>query len=150
MEIDSYYFKISCELAITSEEVSVTDITKQLGVAPDRFFTKGQIFQSKHSGTQGEKTYNLWAISSSESIFEYENITSSLNELRSVLTGREDILRAMKLDVRYDTTLTIWIETDDAGIGLEIQEHDITFFNLVNYVHFTFLPNKIIDRDILG
>ena len=45
MEIDSYYFKISCELAITSEEVSVTDITKQLGVAPDRFFTKGQIFQ---------------------------------------------------------------------------------------------------------
>ena len=150
MEIDSYYFKISCELVITSEEVSVTDITKQLGVSPDRFFTKGQIFQSKHSGTQGEKTYNLWAISSSESIFESENITPSLNELRSVLTGREDILRAMKLDVRYDTTLTIWIETDDAGIGLEIQEHDITFFNLVNYVHFTFLPNKIIDRDILG
>ena len=39
MEIDSYYFKISCELVITSEEVSVTDITKQLGVSPDRFFT---------------------------------------------------------------------------------------------------------------
>lgn len=142
MKMDSYYFKISCELGITSEEISVADITRLLGFSPDRSFTKGEFFRSKHSGTQGEKAYNLWAISSSECLLEYENITPALNELRSIFTGKEDILRAMKFDSRYNITLTIWIETDDAGIGLDIKEDDIAFFNLVNYVHFTFLPNK--------
>ena len=37
---DDFLFKISCEVGVTSSEISVEEITEKLGVSPHRFLGK--------------------------------------------------------------------------------------------------------------
>lgn len=142
MEKDYYSFKILCELGITSHEISVEEITEKLSISPHRFFRKGEEFCGRVSKTKGVKPYNLWAIESSAKILKYENIKPAIKELKNMLRGKEKMLLELKDDNRCEVTLTVWIETDDAGIGLDVEKYEMGFFNLVNRVHFTVLPNK--------
>ena len=144
---DDYLFKISCEVGVTSSEISVEEITEKLGVSPHRFFRKGEEFSSRHSGTKGVRGYNLWAVSSSERIFKYENVRPAIKELRKILGGkkRERALLELKNDKRCDVSMFIRVETDDAGIGMDVLEDEIAFLNLMNWVHITCLPNREID-----
>ena len=132
---DDYLFKISCEVGVTSSEISVEEITEKLGVSPHRFFRKGV------------RGYNLWAVSSSERIFKYENVRPAIKELRKILGGkkRERALLELKNDKRCDVSMFIRVETDDAGIGMDVLEDEIAFLNLMNWVHITCLPNQEID-----
>ena len=142
MEDDNDYFKISCNLTITSEEISVDEITEKLGISPHRFYRKGEEFCSRHSGTKGKRVQHLWAISSSDGIYDYENVEPALDELRYLLKGKEDVLLLMKNDAHYYVSLTIWIETNYCLIGMDLPDKEIALLNLVNNVHFTFIPNK--------
>ena len=144
MEKDYYSFKIFCDLGITSSEISVEEITEKLGTSPHRFFRKGEEFCSKISKTKGKRMYNLWAIESSAKILKYENIKPAIKELKNMLRGKEKMLLELKDDKRCEVTLTVWIETDDAGIGLDVEKYEMDFFNFVTRVHFTFIPNNVI------
>lgn len=142
MEKDYDSFKIFCDLGITSHEISVEEITEKLGISPHRFFRKGEEFCGRVSKTKGVNPYNLWAIKSSAKILKYENIKPAIKELKNMLRGKEKMLLELKDDNRCEVTLTVWIETDYVCMGLDVEKYEIDFFNLVNRVHFTFIPNE--------
>lgn len=146
MEKEDYKFRISCDLIVTSESVSIEEITDKLGILPQRFYRKGEVFCSKSSGTVGKRLYNLWAFKVKE-ILDEPIISGVVEKLHDVFRGKEAVLLGMKNDSAFGTSVYIWIETDDdAHFGLDMIESDISFFSLVNHVHLTYIP----DKEIIG
>ena len=140
MKRDSFIYKIHCELAIVSNEIISDFITTELNITPDRSFKKGDQVVSKHSGSIITKPHNLWAIRSMSSELEDETISHHIEYFMSVFLLKTDILKKYKNDNRFDVTFWIWIETDNAGIGLDLNEIELSFLNSIsNRIHFSLL-----------
>lgn len=142
MQTDYFIYKTHCELVIVSDEVSPDDITHDLGVIPTRFFTKGEQAVSKYSDSIMIKPHNLWALQSTPTVLKKEKISHHVEYLKSVFLDKINLLKKYKEDKRLDVTFWIWIETDDAGIGFSLQEHELEFINTVsNRVTFSVISN---------
>jgi hypothetical protein len=145
MDNDSFKFLTYCDFGIVSHEISPSVITEELKLTPDRFFNKGDKIVSKHSGSIVTRPYNLWAIRSKTTVLEAETVSHHIDYLKAILLPKYDVLQKFKTDPRFETTIWIWIETDDAGIGLDLNEFEIDFLSSIsNRVHFTLLVKESI------
>ncbi len=147
MERDYFLNKSYCQFGITSDIVSPDHISQKLGLLPDRSFKKGETSISKHSGSIITKPHNLWSISSKTIISEEESISPHLKYLKSRLEGKSEVLKKLKDDTKFELSFWVWIETDNAGIGLDLSEEEMSFLtDCSNRVHFSFLTNDEIDE----
>ncbi len=138
MEKDYFSNKIYCEFAIVSDTISPEQLTKQLSVNPHRTFSKGDTYKSKHSGSLITRPHNLWAVSSKATISEEQDITPHVLRLKSHLECSIDKLKELKKDDDVELTLWLWFETEDAGIGIDILEPELSFINsITNRIHFS-------------
>jgi hypothetical protein len=132
MENENFIYKSYCELAIVSNAISPELITEELGVLPSRTFRKGDQSVSKHSGSIIIKPHNLWALKSNIYQSEEETINYHIDFFRSALKEKLNILMKYKNDTCYDISFCIWIETDNSGIGLNLEENQMAFLNNIS------------------
>ena len=140
MERNCFIYKTRVSFIITSPDIDLDTISGELGIFPDRSFRKGDLVTSKHSPRVGREPYSLWALKSEPSELEEETIGHHIEFLKSTLLPKIDILKRYKEDDRFSVSFWIWIETDDSGIGLELNESEMSFLNSIsNWVHFSLL-----------
>lgn len=150
--MEKHYFsnKIYCELTIVSDTTSPEQITKMLDINSHRSFSKGDTYKSKHSGSLITRPHNLWAVSSKEAISEEQDITSHILQLKSLLDRGINGLKELKKDDNVELTLTLWFETEDAGIGIDIFESEISFIlDIANRIHISVVADTEIVDEIL-
>ncbi len=147
MKRDYFINKSYVNFKVISKEISPDEISIKLGISPDKSFLKGETSVSKHSGSVITKIHNLWSISSKTIISEEESISPHLKYLKSRLEGKSEVLKELKDDTRFELSFWVWIETDNAGIGLDLSEEEMSFLtDCSNRVHFSFLTNDEIDE----
>lgn len=140
MEKDAFLNKSYCEFIIISEVISPDIFTKELNIQPSRSFCKGDKITSKYSNSTGKTQHNLWALQSEILISEEEDILSHINYFKNIIEEKIDIFRSYKADPKIEITFWIWIETEDAGIGLELFEQEVNFLNdVTNRIHLSFI-----------
>jgi len=142
--MDKNYFlnKSYCELGITSHEVDPKTISMLLNIEPFSEYSKGETFSSKPTGFVAKRFQNLWTIKSETILSESEDISPHILYFRSLLENKFTILSELKNDLRYDVSFWIWIETENAGIGIDLSNEDIAFINLIsNRVHISVITN---------
>jgi hypothetical protein len=142
MEKNYFLNKSHCQLGITSNEVDPNTISKLLNIEPSNAYSKGDIFRSKHTETVGKRFQNLWSIKSETIISEKEDLSPHLLFFESLLKNKMEILSRFKNNPMYDVSFWIWIETDNAGVGIDLSDVEISFINSIsNRVHFSIIAN---------
>ena len=142
MENDFFSNRIYCELAIVSDTISPEQLTRNLNVLPDRLFSKGDTFKSKHSGSVITRPYNLWAVSSNVTISDKQDIRPHILYLKALFGDNFDRLIKLKEDDSLELTLWFWFETEDAGVGFDIDESEMAFVcSIANKVNFSVISN---------
>ncbi len=148
MNENCFSYRTHCELIILSDEFSPAYISEGLGIDPSRSFKKGDETISNKSGSIVRKPYNLWALSSNPTDLREETISHHINHLKSTFSLKIDALMKYKENPSFEVSLWVWIETDNVGIGLDLNNTDLDFINCVtNRVHVSFLSNKEINID---
>jgi hypothetical protein len=143
MDNEYFIYKSYFELAIISEVIDPDEITSSLGIQSSRSFRKGDKIVSKNSTRTGEKKNNLWAIQTQKITSEEESISLHIQELRNILKGKNDIINSYKENQTVDVCIWIWIETDNAGIGLDLSDEELKFLNNIsNRIHLSIICNK--------
>lgn len=143
MERDNFMYKTHINFSIVSHEIDPDSITEVLNITPERAFKKGEQSVSKHSGSIITNPHNLWSIGSKSSELEEETISHHIEHFKSVFLSKMGVLKKYKEDTRFEVTLWIWIETDNAGIGFDLNETEIAFLNSIsNRIHFSLIIKK--------
>jgi len=132
MNTDNFKYRTHCELIITSKDVEPEQITQTLGIEPLRSFKKGETFISKHSGSKIVRPHNLWAISSEKIEANNEKIDKHIQFFQELLSHKIESIREVKNNKEIDIAFWIWIETDNAGIGLDITSTQLEFISKVS------------------
>lgn len=148
MKGDSFIYKIHCELGIVSNIISPDYITDELDVVPTRSFRKGEQSFSKHSGSIITKPHNLWAFKSESTELEEENISYHIDYFRQIFSSKIDVLKRYKEEVCFEVNFWVYVETDNAGIGLDLNEEELDFLNMIsNRIHFSVICNNEIEDE---
>jgi hypothetical protein len=143
MEKDYFLFNVYCEFMIVSEEVSPEQITSELNMIPDRSFKKGDQSISRHSGSIITKPHNLWSVKSKNIKSKELSINLHMQYLESILAPQSALLFKYKTDSRFETAFYIWIETNDAGVGFDLFNTELSFINNIsNRVHLSLLHRE--------
>ena len=143
MNKDNFIYKSYCELGITSQEFNPEIITELLGINPFNSYCKGDTFLSKRENFTAKRFQNLWAIKSETIISEKEDLTPHILHFKSILCNKLDLLHKFKNDPRYNVSFWIWVETDNAGIGIDLTCDELAFINsIANRVHFSIITNQ--------
>lgn len=130
---DYFIYTTHCEYIIASNDLIPDSITKELNINPTRTYKKGDKSISEASGTIITKQCGLWAISSEATKFKNnENIIHHINYLNAIIFPKIDILKRIKKDNNFETTFWVWVETDNAGIGIEIDDKSLDFINAIS------------------
>jgi len=146
MKSDYSLYKSHISFGIISGEIDPDVFSKELDIKPHRSFKKGEQIISAHSGSIITKPHNLWEIASKPLICEEESLEPHINYIRTMLAGKMNILKQYKHDPRIETIFWIWMETENGGIGIDLIDTDVSFFNEIsNRIHFTFLAKDSID-----
>ena len=146
MERDYFLFKTHISFGIKTDEIEPDIITKELSVEPNRFFKKGDVFTSKFSPRIGHREWNIWAVDSEWTILKEETVNHHIEYFKKILLPKANILKKYKEDNRFEVSFWIWIETDNAGFGLDLDERDMTFLNdFSNRVHISLLTNTVLE-----
>ncbi len=148
MERDFFMYKTQISFGITTDDLSIEplSITEELQLNPSRMHKKGDTFIGKHTGTMGTKPRTIWAIDSEWICLEEETVSHHIEYFKFILLPKTDILKKYKEDNRFEVGFWIWIETDNAGFGLDLDENEIAFLNdFSNRVHFSLLTNMALD-----
>ena len=147
MKRDYFINKTHCQLGVISNTVTPEEITEKLGIKPDRSFKKGESSVSRHSGTTLTKPHNFWAIRSEPIVAERESISPHISYLSEKIGSKLSHLEKLKNDPNFEVSIWIWIETDNAGIAIDLTEKEMTFLNSCsNNVHISFLTNDDIEE----
>lgn len=140
MERDNFTYKTHINFSIVSHEIDSESITKELSIVPEKSFKKGEQTVSKHSGSIITNPHNLWSIRSKSSELEEETISHHIEYFKSIFLSKAEVLKKFKEDARYEVTFWIWIETDNAGIGLDLNEEELSFLNRIsNRIHLSII-----------
>jgi hypothetical protein len=143
MEKENFINKTNCEFAIVSKEISPEIITRELNIIPDRFFKKGEQTISKTSGSVITKQHNLWAIKSATTKNDEESISHHINNLMLIIFPKKELFLKYKKDLKCELSFWIWIETSNAGFGLDLNEEEMSFLNdFSNRLHISFISNE--------
>lgn len=142
MKNDYFVYKTHIDFTIVSNEVSPDLITNELNINPSRHFRKGDKSISKHSGSVTVKPHNLWSLQSISSELIEEKISHHISYLKTILSSKVDILKKYKSNPNLEISFWIWIETDNSGIGLNLDSDEMDFLNSIsNKIHFSFIGN---------
>jgi hypothetical protein len=147
MERDYFILKTKIGFAIVTDDLDVepTSITSNLQLNPSRFHKKGDPFISKYSGLQ-VRYRTVWEINSEWTVHEEETVSHHIEYFKELLLPKTDILKKYKEDNRFELSFWITIYTDNAGIGLDLNEDEMNFLNnFSNRVHFSMIANDDID-----
>ena len=145
MEKENFTNKTNCEFALVSNEINPETITEKLNIIPDRFFLKGEQTISKSSGSIITKQHNLWAIKSKTTKSEEETISHHIKDLMLIMLPKRELFRQYKEDLKCELSFWIWIETDNAGFGLDLNEEELSFLSdFSNRIHVSFISNESI------
>ena len=138
MENDYFSNKLYCEFAIVSDTIAPDQLTAELGISPHRYFCKGDTYKSKHSGSLITRIHNLWAVSSEKTISEEQDIKPHILQLKSLLKECVAKLKELRHNDSLELSLWFWFETEDAGIGIDILEPEMSFIHdITNRLHFS-------------
>jgi hypothetical protein len=144
MDNDLFVYKSYCELGISSDSVSADEITKKLGIIPFRQFNKGEEFTSKRTGRTNKRIQTVWAIRSEVIVSHDEDVSGHIDYIYALVKDKLDMLKEYKLDPAFTVVAVVWVETDNAGIGFQLREKDLSFLNgIVNRIQFSIITNKI-------
>ncbi|MGK6353484.1 hypothetical protein [Parapedobacter sp. DT-150] len=70
-------------------------------------------------------------------------VSPRTNQVIGTFSLNVDTLRKYKESPSFEISLWIWIETNNAGIGLDLDSEELDFINCVtNKVHISFISNK--------
>ncbi|MCK9208628.1 MAG: DUF4279 domain-containing protein [Salinivirgaceae bacterium] len=145
MDKDDFLIKSHCQLGITSQEIDPKTISKLLDIEPSSSYSKGEKFTSKRSGFVAKRFQNIWAIKSETLISEKEDISPHILYFKSLLENKMDVLSELKKDPLYDISFWIWIETDNAGIGIDLSNDELSFINSIsNRIHISLIASRTI------
>jgi Domain of unknown function (DUF4279) len=140
MERNFFIYKTYCELAIVSNDICPDNISEELNIVPERHFKKGEQSISKHSGSIITRPHNLWALKSKTSKLGEETISHHIEYFKSTFSSKIEVLKKYKDDIRFEITFWIWVETDNAGIGLDLNQNEIAFLSSIsNRIHFSLI-----------
>jgi hypothetical protein len=110
---------------------------------PTRDFNKGDQRISEKSGSVVVLPHHLWAIKSPQETSTMEDISSHLDFFRETLRNKINVLSEYKRQSSVEVVFRIWIETDNAGVGLSLSEGDLQFLeSFSNRVHLTLLVKE--------
>jgi len=148
MNRDFFINKLHCELGIVSQEINPSVISDKLNIIPDYSYCKGDFFQSKQSGRSGKRFQNLWTVKSKQTVIEDENIEPHLVYFQNLLKDKLIDIHELKNNPNCVVNFWIWIETENAGFGLDLSTEDLQFISSIsNRVHISFLANQKIEED---
>ena len=143
MERDFFVNKSYCELVITSKEVEPHLISDKLSIVPTNSYVKGASFSSKHTGKVSKRFQNLWSLKSKTIISEKEDLTPHTVYFINLFKDKLEIFSELKKSSHFDISFWIWIETEDVGIGLNLQSEEILFINQISSrVHISIIANR--------
>ncbi len=144
MERDYYLFKTRIGFGITTDNITdPQSITNKLQLLPSRTKKIGDTWVSKRDGREFKETRMVWAIDSEWTVHEDETVSHHIEYFKKILSPKAELIQKYKEDSRFDVSFWIWIETDYAGIGLELTDDELKFLNeYSNWVHFSLLPAK--------
>jgi hypothetical protein len=146
MERDYFANMSYCELVITSDEVEPSLITNKIKIEPTSSYSKGEIFTSLQTGKVNMRYQNLWSLKSDSIISEKEDLTSHLLYFEKLFKDKLDVISEIKKSAFFEVSFWIWIETEDAGIGLDLQSENLSFITQISSrVHITILTNRKIE-----
>lgn len=146
MERDFFVNRSYCELVITSKEVEPHLISDKLNIEPTNSYVKGASFSSKHTGKVSKRFQNLWSLKSETIISEKEDLTSHILYFIKLFKNKLDIFSELKKSSHFDISFWIWVETEDAGIGLDLPAEDILFINQISSrLHISIITNRKIE-----
>jgi len=131
MEQKYFSNKISIEFIIITHDTDCHMITNELGIEPTRFFNKGDEFASKHSLRVGNKPYGLWAKQSESVISEEIDVSSHIKYFEKLLENKIEIIEKFKKHYQFETVFSIDIETEDAGIGIDLNDAELAFISKI-------------------
>lgn len=132
MESNSILSKIRCEFAVITYDFDYNTVTKELGIKPLRFFNKGEQMTSKHSSRVGSRPYGLWAIQSKSVISEELDVSQHIEYFRKLLSDKLEVIQKLKGKYHFECVLAIEIETEDAGVGIDLNETELSFINKIS------------------
>lgn len=138
-----YTYKIYCEFIIVSNNITSDEITKLTQIRPSRTYAKGEKFHSEKSGTEGRRIQNLWAVKSDTILSEEDNISSHFMYFKMLFNNCIEIMKQLKNDSETEISFWIWIESNAAGVGIDILETDLIFINEIsNRMHLSLFANE--------
>jgi|WetSurMetagenome_2_1015567.scaffolds.fasta_scaffold471864_1 hypothetical protein len=145
---DIFLNKFYCEYIIISHDVDPEFITNEIGIIPSRKYSKGEIFRTKSSGTIGNRLHNLWAVKSETVVTDKEEISSHIQYFKSLFSINIDTLRKYKSNEYFEITFWVWIETENAGVSIDLSDSEISFINEIsNGIHFSIITNNSFDNN---
>jgi hypothetical protein len=148
MNKDYFLIKSHSSLTITSKEVDPKTISKLLNIEPFSAYSKGDTFSSKQTGFVAKRFQNLWSIKSETIISEKEELTPHILFFKSLFEDKIDLLKQIKNNPTYDIGFWIWIETNNAGVGIDLSENDLNFINSISHrVHFSIITDLEISEE---
>ena len=131
MKNDAFLLKVDCSLGITSQEIFPSEITKELGIQPDRSFVKGD-YRKEGRDTIYTRPHHLWQIRSKVTIDIEGNVSAHISEIHSRIKNKLNILGRYKKTPKLDLVVWVSIKTDDAGGDFYITEEDLAFINSIS------------------
>lgn len=132
-DMENYFLnKISCEFAIITHDKDCHIVTNVLGLEPSRFFNKRDKFTSKYSSRIGYKPHGLWAIQSKLVISEELDVSSHVRYFQKLLEDKIELIEKLKNQYQFECVFTISIETEDVGVGIDLNEIELTFITKIS------------------
>lgn len=132
MERDYFLDKVSCEFAVITHDADCHIATKELSLEPKRFFNKGDTYRSKHSGSLITRPHGLWAIQSESVISEELDLSSHIKYFQELLKDKIEVIEKLKNHYQFECVFSIAIETEDAGVGFDLNETELSFITKIS------------------
>jgi len=130
--------RIGFKIASDDMEIDPASISDCLRLNPSRMHRKGDTWIGKRTGSVCTNARTVWAIDSEWTILEEETVSHHIEYFKSILLPKTDILKRYKEDDNYELSFWITIHTDDAGIGLDLNEDELSFLSdHSNRIHFS-------------
>ncbi|MDH6311929.1 hypothetical protein M2137_000688 [Parabacteroides sp. PFB2-10] len=147
MKCDYFLDKVFCEFTVITHDEDCHIVTKETGIKPCRFFNKGDRFTSKYSPRIGRQPHGLWAIQSTPVISEELDISRHIQYFQKLFEDKMDIIEKLKNQYHFECVFSIDIETEDAGVGFDLNEAEVTFIQAISSRYSChFMTKEKIDR----
>lgn len=131
MNKEVFLDKLYCDYAVKTFDTNCHIVTKELGINPTRFFNKGDKFTSQYSPSIGYESYGLWVIELEPIVTDDLNVSQAIKYFQDLFQDKMEIIKKLRYEYKFETSFSIDIKTEDAGIGIDLYEEDLAFINKI-------------------